>query len=66
MSRSLISPQALGESLGKGDDHKAVDITTKFRKACAVRLRKEGLLLLNNGFYIFRLSMVKDWYGKAQ
>ena len=50
MSRSLISPQALGESLGKGDDHKAVDDIIKFRKACAVKLRKEDVLV---GFMVW-------------
>lgn len=30
----ILSLQALGESLGKGDDHKDMDIITKFLKVC--------------------------------
>ena len=41
MSRGIISLQALGESLGKGDDHKDMDIITKFLKVCTLTL---GLL----------------------
>lgn len=35
--------QALGESLGKGDDHKDMDIITKFLKVCSFRLGKEDI-----------------------
>lgn len=35
VNRSIVlSLQALGESLGKGDDHKDMDIITKFLKVC--------------------------------
>lgn len=34
MNRSILFLQALGESLGKGDDHKDMDIITKFLKVC--------------------------------
>lgn len=40
MSRGIIFLQALGESLGKGDDHKDMDIITKFLKVCTFRLRR--------------------------
>ena len=30
----ILFLQALGESLGKGDDHKDMDIITKFLKVC--------------------------------
>lgn len=35
--RSVVFLQALGESLGKGDDHKDMDIITKFLKVRAFR-----------------------------
>lgn len=42
MSRSVVFLQALGESLGKGDDHKDMDIITKFLKVRTFRLGKGG------------------------
>lgn len=40
-SEAFCFPQALGESLGKGDDHKDMDIITKFLKVHAFGLRKK-------------------------
>ena len=45
MSRNIIFPQALGESLGKGDDHKDMDIITKVLKVCAFKFRKEDIFI---------------------
>ena len=43
MNRNIPSFQALGESLGKGDDHKDMDIITKFLKVCAFWLGMEDV-----------------------
>ena len=45
MSRNIIFLQALGESLGKGDNHKDMDIITKFLKVCTSKLSKENTLV---------------------
>lgn len=43
--RSVVFLQALGESLGKGDDHKDMDIITKFLKVRNFRRGKEDVLI---------------------
>lgn len=50
MNRSILFLQALGESLGKGDDHKDMDIITKFLKVCTFWLGKGDTF-----------SLVKNW-----
>ena len=45
MSRNIIFLQALGESLGKGDNHKDMDIITKFLKVCAFKFQKEDIFI---------------------